>query len=239
MARKTKIKDDGGMPSAPFWMTTYGDMVTLLLTFFVLMFAMSTIETQKFNAAANSLRGALGVLKGSISVVGELSPAIGTTGIWREQMDMVESLERIAEIFQEEELEDVASVEVTGPGEVVIRMGDQVLFAPGQSRLKDQATRVLAGIARAIEGETETVYVEGHTDNIPITTAEFPSNWELSSARAISVVRLLEAEGVPPSQLAAVGHSQYVPLEPNDSPVNRAKNRRVELYITWREFADE
>ncbi len=238
MAKKTEKSDDG-MPSAPFWMTTYGDMVTLLLTFFVLMFAMSSVEEQKFLAAASSLRGALGALDKNISIVGEKSPAIGTTGISREQMDMVASMERIAEIFQEEALEDVASVEVTGPGEVVIRMGDQVLFAPGESNLKEQATRVLAGIARSIEGETETVYVEGHTDNIPISTAEFPSNWELSSARAISVVRLLEEQGVPPGQLAAVGHSQYVPLEPNDSPVNRAKNRRVELYTTWRESADE
>ncbi|UCH09896.1 MAG: OmpA family protein [Fidelibacterota bacterium] len=239
MPQKKLEPEDEGMPGAPFWMTTYGDMVTLLLTFFVLMFAMSSINEQKFLQAASSLARHLGVLEKNVGIIGELSPAIGTTGIAREQIDMVESMEQIANVFQQEDLQDLASVDVMGPGEVLIRMGDQVLFAPGESDLKPLALRVLAGIANTIEGKTKTVYVEGHTDNIPINTPEFPSNWELSTARALSVVRLLEAEGVPAEQLAVVGHSQYVPLEPNDTPEGRAKNRRVELYITWSESIDE
>ncbi|UCD39251.1 MAG: flagellar motor protein MotB [Fidelibacterota bacterium] len=238
MAKKRQSEDEG-FPGAPFWMTTYGDMVTLLLTFFILMFAMSSINEQKFMQAANSLAQALGVLEKNVSVIGELSPAIGTTGTSREQIDMVESMEQIANVFQQEDLEDLASVEVTGPGEVLIRMGDQVLFDPGESQLKAQALRVIAGIANSVQGKTETVYVEGHSDNVPIMTPEFPSNWELSAARALSVVRLLEEQGIPPGQLAAVGRSQYVPLVPNDTPEGRAKNRRVELYITWSEQINE
>ena len=234
MAKKP-MPEDEGMPSAPQWMTTYGDMVTLLLTFFILMFAMSTINEQKFLQAAASLQQALGVLPKSVSMVGESSPAIGTAGVARQQIDMLESLEQIAEVFQEESLQDLASVEVTGPGEVLIRMGDEVLFDPGESGLKPQALKILAGIANAVQGKTESVYVEGHTDNVPIGTPEFPSNWELSTARALSVVRLLEEAGVPPEQLAVVGHSQYISLAPNDTPEGRAKNRRVELYITWHE----
>jgi chemotaxis protein MotB len=237
--RKKLEPEDEGMPGAPFWMTTYGDMVTLLLTFFILMFAMSSINEQKFLQAANSLAKHLGVLDKNVGIIGELSPAIGTTGIAREQVDMVESMEQIANVFQQEDLQDVTEVSVMGPGEVLIRMGDQVLFAPGESNLKPLALRVLAGIATSIGGKTRTVYVEGHTDNVPINTPEFPSNWELSTERALSVVRLLEAEGVPPEQLAAVGHRQYVPLETNDTPEGRAKNRRVELYITWSESIDE
>ncbi|UCH62531.1 MAG: flagellar motor protein MotB [Fidelibacterota bacterium] len=232
MAKKP-MPEDEGMPGAPFWMTTYGDMVTLLLTFFILMFAMSSVNEQKFMQAATSLAQALGVLPKNVSIVGEASPAIGTAGIAREQIDMVESMEQIAEMFQEEALQDVATVEVTGPGEVLIRMGDEVLFDPGESGLKPVALRVLAGIAKSVQGKTESIYVEGHTDNVPISTAEFRSNWELSSARALSVVRLLEEAGVPPEQLAAVGHSQYIPIAPNDTPENRAKNRRVELWIIW------
>jgi chemotaxis protein MotB len=220
-------------------MTTYGDMVTLLLCFFILMFAMSTINEQKFLQAALSLGKTLGVLDKNVSVIGEMSPAIGTTGISREQIDMIESMEQIAEIFQEEALQDVASIEVTGPGEVLIRMGDKVLFSPGESELKPQAIRVLAGIANSIQEKTETVYIEGHTDNVPISTLEFPSNWELSAARALSVLRLLEEAGIPPEQLAAVGRSQYIPLTSNDTPENRAKNRRVELMITWSHQIDE
>jgi len=232
VAKKFETEDEG-MPGGPHWMTTYGDMVTLLLCFFVLMFAMSTINEQKFMQAANSLAQALGVLPKDVGLIGEVSPAIGTTGIAREQIDIVESMEQIAEIFQEEALQDLASIEVTGPGEVLIRMGDKVLFAPGESELKPQAIRVLAGIANSIQEKTEMVYIEGHTDNVPISTPEFPSNWELSTSRALSVVRLLEEAGIPSEQLAAVGHSQYIPITSNDTPEGRAKNRRVELWITW------
>ncbi len=238
MAKKD-IPEDEGFPGSPAWMTTYGDMVTLLLTFFILMFAMSTVNEQKFMQAALSLQNALGVLPKNIGVVGELSPAIGTTGASFERIDMLESMEQIAEMFQEEALEDVATVEVTGPGEVLIRMGDEVLFDPGESELKSQALRVLRGITNSIQGKTESVYVEGHTDNVPISTPEFPSNWELSSARALRVLRLLEEMGVPPAQLAAVGHSQHVPIESNESLEGRARNRRVELWITWSKFERE
>ncbi|MFB0516437.1 MAG: flagellar motor protein MotB [Candidatus Neomarinimicrobiota bacterium] len=238
MAKKL-MPEDEGMPGAPHWMTTYGDMVTLLLTFFVLMFAMSSVNEQKFLQAAASLARALGVLDKNVSLIGEMSPAIGTSGMAREQIDMVESMEQIAEIFQEEALQELASVEVTGTGEVLVRMGDEVLYDPGQSELKSQAERVLARIASSVQGRTETVYVKGHTDNVPISTPEFPSNWELSGARALSVVRLLEKQGVPPEQLAAVGHGQYNPIAPNDTPEGRAKNRRVELWITWSSVADE
>jgi len=234
VAKKFESEDEG-MPSSPAWMTTYGDMVTLLLCFFILMFAMSTVNEQKFMEARDSLAQAmgLGILPKDVGLVGEVSPATGTIGIAKEQIDMIESMEQIAEIFQEEALQDLASIEVTGPGEVLIRMGDKVLFPPGESGLKPQAIRVLAGIANSIQEKTEKVYIEGHTDNVPISTPEFPSNWELSAARALSVLRLLEEAGIPPEQLAAVGHSQYIPIMSNDTPEGRAKNRRVELWITW------
>ncbi len=243
MAKKFETEDEG-MPGGPHWMTTYGDMVTLLLCFFILMFAMSTVNEQKFLQARNSLAQALGlgILPKNIGLIGEVSPAIGTTGIsreQREQIDIVESMEQIAEIFQEEALQDLASIDITGPGEVLIRMGDKVLFAPGESELKPQAIRVLAGIANSIQEKTEKVYIEGHTDNVPISTPEFPSNWELSTSRALSVVRLLEEAGIPPEHLAAVGHSQYIPITSNDTPEGRAKNRRVELWITWSRQIDE
>ena len=116
-----EVEEDDA-PSAPFWMTTYGDMVTLLLTFFILMFAMSSINEQKFLQAAASLEGALGVLDKNISIIGESSPSIGATGASSQQVDMLNSLEQIAQIFEQEALGDVASVEITGPGEVLVRL---------------------------------------------------------------------------------------------------------------------
>ena len=229
--------DEG--PSAPFWLTTYGDMVTLLLTFFILMFAMSTIEERKFLQASASLAAALGVLEKNISVVGEESMAIGTTGLSRDQIDMMGSMEEISEMFQEEALADLASLEIVGPGQVVVRMGDEMLFDPGSSTLKPQARRVLRSIVGSIEGSTDRVWVEGHTDNIPMSTSEFRSNWDLSTARAVVVVRFLESAGVEAEQLAAVGHSQYKPLADNSTAAGRKKNRRVELLISWDELAYE
>lgn len=234
-----KEPEEDKMPGAPFWMTTYGDMVTLLLTFFILMFAMSTVNEQKFLKAAASLAEALGVLEKSVSVIGEKSPAIGVSGAAQEQLDMLESLEQIAEIFQAEALQDIASVDIVGPGEAVVRMGDELLFDAGEAQLKPQALRVLEGIANSIRGRTERVYVEGHTDNVPINTIQFPSNWDLSTSRAVTVVRLFEGRGLPPGQLAAVGHGEHAPLESNDTPEGRRKNRRVELYITWRKETNE
>ena len=238
MADDPEPEEDGG-PTAPFWMTTYGDMVTLLLTFLILMFAMSSINEQEFLQAAASLAGSLGIMDKNISQIGELSPAIGTAGRSTEQVDMLAALQQIAEVFQEEGLEDVASVEITGPGEVLVRLGDEVLYDPGRAELKAGAVRVLDGIARSIIGQTDQVYVEGHTDNQPISTLEFPSNWELSAARALAVVRLLEARGIPPSQLAAVGHGAHIPIEPNNTPEGRARNRRVELKIVWAGMGNE
>jgi len=131
---KKPMPEDEGMPGAPFWMTTYGDMVTLLLTFFILMFSMSSIDAEKFRQAAASLIDALGsgILQSSVGVVGDVSTATGTTGISRERIDMLASMERIAEIFQEEELEQLTSVQVTGPGEILVRMGDEVWAVASQ-----------------------------------------------------------------------------------------------------------
>lgn len=236
MALEEPEEDSG--PTAPFWMTTYGDMVTLLLTFFILMFAMSTVNEQKFFEAAASLSKALGVLDKNVSVIGERSIAIGLAGNAEEQLDMLEALEQIAEVFEEESLEEVAEIDIIGPGEILIRLGDEVLFDPGEALLTLKARRILTGITRSLVGKTKEIFVEGHTDNVPINSTEFPSNWELSSARALSVVKLMEEIGIPPDQLGAIAHGEFRPLGPNDTPAGRGVNRRVELYITWSEEAD-
>ncbi len=236
MAKKKKEFVDNS-PKAPFWMTTYGDMVTLLLTFFILMFAMSTINERKFMQAAKSLQEALGggVFEGSISVIGEESLASGTSGLSREDIDILETLDQIAAMMEDQALSEMSSMEIIGAGEVLLRLGDEMLFDPGRAVLKTGARRILRGITESIIGTTEKLWVEGHTDNVPIYSREFPSNWELSTARALSVVKYLQQLGIPADQLAAVGHSEYVPLATNRTAEGRQKNRRVELYITWRE----
>lgn len=236
MAKKRKeIIDDS--PKAPFWMVTYGDMVTLLLTFFILMFAMSTINERKFMQAAQSLHDALGggVMDANVSVIGMESIATGTSGLSRADVDILETLEQIAAMLEDEAIAEMTSMEIIGAGEILLRLGDEMLFDPGRAELKTGAHRILRGITESIIGTTEKLWVEGHTDNVPIYSKEFPSNWELSTARALSVVKYLQQLGIPADQLAAVGHSEYVPLTTNSTPEGRQTNRRVELYITWRE----
>ncbi len=238
MAKQKKVQADNS-PKAPFWMTTYGDMVTLLLTFFILMFAMSTITERKFYQAAQSLQEALGggVMDANIGVIGEAAAIAPPSRIIRKDVDILETLEAIAQLMQDEALAEMTEMEIIGAGEVLIRLGDQMLFDPGRAVLKPGARRVLRGITESIIGSTQKLWVEGHTDNVPINSREFPSNWELSTARAVSVVKFLQVLGVPSEQLAAVGHSEYVPLATNNTTDGRQKNRRVELYITWREEA--
>jgi chemotaxis protein MotB len=116
-----------------------------------------------------------------------------------------------------------------------LRLGDRLLFDIGKAQLKPQVIPILKKIAELVRNNQKEVYVEGHTDNVPIHTKQFPSNWELSTARAMSVVRYLHVvEGIPGNRLAAVGHGEFRPLVPNDTPAHRAKNRRVEIYITWK-----
>lgn len=217
-------------PSAPIWMVTYGDMMTLLLAVFVMIVAYSSIEETKFLGALESFKGALGILKSHESV--QNKPYMSFEGLM-DQEEMVNRIRRIQEVIEAKNLQDAVRVDVNDSG-MNIRLGDQVLFDPGQADLKDESYALLFSIAETIREVTKKVYVEGHTDNVPINTPRFPSNWELSSARALNVVKFFyQKGGIPAEYLAAVGHGEFRPLNRNNSPENRARNRRVEIFITW------
>ncbi len=217
-------------PSAPFWVVTYGDMMTLLLAFFVMIVAYSSIEKTKFIGALESFKGALGVLSSHESI--QEKPYMSFDGMVGQE-EIVSRINRMQNVIEAKNLQNDVQIDI-GESGMNIRLGDQVLFDPGQAVLKDQSFLLLSSIAVAILGLTKKVYVEGHTDNVPISTPQYPSNWELSSARALSVVKYLYQEGnIPAAYLAAVGHGEFRPLNPNDTPELRAKNRRVEIFITW------
>jgi chemotaxis protein MotB len=230
---KKKQKEDIGPPGAPAWMTTYSDMVTLLLTFFILLISYSTIDRIKFEAAIKSLQDALGVLPSNQSVLMS-APNVIPPEQWQRRQEVYEEMMKLQELAEELNLQDQIQIEVTDVG-MLIRMGDQVLFDLGKADLKMEARPILDIIARTIRYEAGEVLVSGHTDNLPIRTAQFPSNWELSTARALNVVKyFVDYSKVPPNILAATGYSEYRPVAPNDSPENRQKNRRVEFLVTWR-----
>jgi chemotaxis protein MotB len=120
-------------------------------------------------------------------------------------------------------------------GKMTVRLAEKVLFPSGSATLSRDGKSTLAKVADAFKDlKDRIVRVEGHTDNVPIKSAAFPSNWELSAARAIAVVRFLESAGVDPARLAAAGYGEWQPIAPNDTPEGRAQNRRIEISLAAR-----
>ncbi len=229
---KKEREEEEEEPSAPFWMTTFSDMVTLILTFFILIVSYSTIELEKFRGAMGSLKGALGVFSGHESP--QHRDFIDfNTNLPTSRLNTLQKAQEIQTSL--DSLRVGGSVQIFGENDgILVRLNDDVLFDVGKADLKPKAHAILNSIARIAKANRTNLYVEGHTDNMPIHTDRYPSNWELSTARALSVVRYFhDQKKIPEKNLAAVGHGQYRPLVPNDSPENRAKNRRVEILLKW------
>lgn len=228
---------------APEWMVTYGDLVTLLMCFFVLLFAFSEIDAQKFEAVMQSFQGSAGVLSGGTTLSD--SPLV-FTGMpeTNTSLETVESqiLEELKEEIQSQ-LED-ANIELEITAEVInrgllIRFPDNALFDSGEADLKDAATEALTVIGNILQEEPFTervISVEGHTDNVPMNSAEFPSNWELSTTRATNVIRyFLDEVGIEPKRLSASGYGEHYPIATNETAEGRSQNRRVDI-VVMREF---
>lgn len=223
-------------PTAPFWMTTFSDMVTLLLTFFVLIVAMSEVEVKKFQEALSYFQGHLGVLQNS-TAISSMTRHVSSESVAREQAEYYETL---LQYLKENALEDKVEVRLTDLGVHVV-ITDSIMFPSGEAALLPGSKPILRVVAGIIEKGVESVVVEGHTDDRPIATARFPSNWELSAARAASVVRFLLEQQHPldPERYSASGYGEYRPEYPNDRPENRARNRRVEILFSWKPWQKE
>ncbi len=241
-----KSKEDEPKKGAPAYMNTYGDMMTLLLTFFVLLFSMSTVDAEKFNALVSSFRNSVSIFEGGQTIKVETNVLEnGMTQFPKkedvfspEQFKNAELLKVEADIneyVKSEHMNDTVSVEKNG-NVIIIRFADVLLFDTGQAQIKPGAIPTLNLLGLKLGEYIDDGYqlkVEGHTDNQAISTQQFPSNWELSSARAIAVMRFyLEEMDFNPSQISAVGRSEYHPIQSNDTSEGRAKNRRVEIQLT-------
>lgn len=233
MAGKKK-KDDEKGPGSPAWMTTYGDMMTLLLCFFVLLVSMSTMEIEKFRAAAASLKGALGVLPFQEQVRPEpMTPRQADQLRKSEGRRRQRAVARLRRIIQEKNLGQYITIRETEQG-IHITIGDPALFDTGRAVIKPNIFPILDGITEVIHSGTgdENIRVEGHTDNVPIHNEQYDDNWELSIARALSVIRYIRAKQViDPRRLRPVGCGEFHPIATNQTPEGRARNRRVEVYI--------
>ncbi len=215
---------------APGWITTFADLMSLLLCFFVLMLSFSETDRQMFKVLAGSLREAFGVQreirvwdmpKGMNIISNEFKdPKFLADELAKEIRSAVRMPPGGGDAVQVEEGE--LTVRVTLPG--------HVLFDLGSAHLKEEAFPLLDQLRNVIQETPNRIIVTGHTDDLPIRTAQYPSNWELSAARAGSVIRhFLSKEGIEATRFLAVGMADTLPRKPNDSAVNRVHNRRVEI----------
>lgn len=229
--RKKKQQAPAG---APEWMTTYSDMVTLLLTFFILMFSFSSVDAQKFESMMRSFQGSLGILEGG-KTLSELPLATNGSDIDMESDGIYEHLsQEIQEYLNQNGLGESVNI-INGNNGLILRFNENVLFDSGKADLKPQAMDTLSYICSLLNADDfsgKKIRVEGHTDNVPIYNSKYPSNWELSVSRACNVVRfMIERNGVIPERLSAAGYSEYHPVAANDTVDNKAKNRRVDILI--------
>lgn len=228
MARGRKSTADDS-PGAPLWMVTYGDLMTLLLTFFVLLLSFSAIVEEEFQEALESIRSQILFLDFESQKPDIIAPVMPTfqSGAVR----LRNAAGRIREAAAALALEQQVGVAEETEG-LRITIEAPVLFASGGAELRPGATDILQPILDEIIAMPNAMIVEGHTDNVPIRTARFPSNWELSTARAISMARyFMDAGGLHPKRISVAGYAEYQPIAPNDTPEGRQRNRRVELFI--------
>ncbi len=230
MAKKKGCDCEPGLPA---WMATFSDMMTLLLTFFVLLLSMSSLDQQRIKEALGSLKGSLGVLHGGTKTevnVRELLPSLEMVEVSPRQL-VDKDYERIRLELYRKKIENKIQADRTEMG-ILLHIDSSVLFGPGQGALGGEAQDVLKGVADILRETRWQVRVEGHTDNVPIHTKRFPSNWELSTARAVNTLRFfVEKESMEAARFSAVGYGETQPIASNEDADGRARNRRVTVVL--------
>lgn len=219
------------------WLVSYADFITLLFAFFVVMYSVSSVNIGKYRTVSESLKAALNPIVSPPSSPSAFSlnankPALTAPNTPGSREVAMRRLRNLVQVINGTPQMSLVRIVEKINGDIVITIPDQVLFNSGEAAVRPEALRFLEGLSAAILELDRHTRVEGHTDNVPIRTAQFPSNWELSAARAVMVVRVLsELYGVPADHLAAVGRADTRPVTANLDVEQRAKNRRVEVII--------
>lgn len=216
----------------------------ILLVFFVYINTIATIDIIKIKKAFDSLLGTFSVLSGGIQLdpgeqlAGPPQP-ISTPDDKDSKLNVRSLSQELGKIVRDLALQEKIIVSQQ-QRDLVIRMPDLTLFPSGSAELHGEAIELLRGVAAVLKESSLPLRVEGHTDDRPISTERFPSNWDLSAARAVSVLRFLaEDGGISRDRMTAVGYGKYRPLAPNDTPERRARNRRVNIVVIGGGAADD
>lgn len=211
------------------WLLTYADLITLLLAFFVVLYAASRINTARFLVLSRSLRIAFNG-QPAIVKLGNAPPSNPIPKPLPSLQSLQQLEQEIERVIQQQHLQQEMSVQVTPAGVVIVFL-QPVLFPLGSAELLPEGRHVLALVSRVLATVPNAIEVRGYTDNLPIDTPQYPSNWELSAARALTVLHfLVEVGGIAPTRLDAAAFGQYHPFAPN-GPSGNPENRRVEIVI--------
>jgi chemotaxis protein MotB len=222
------------------WLVSYADFITLLFAFFVVMYSISSINEGKYRIFSESLDGVFNQPDRSFKPIniGEekpRAPASEGDQFVEQGLQETDPLEQIAASVREGfgELIDAEQLTVRGNEMwIEIELKSSLIFPSGDALPQDSAFAIIEKIAKILAPYQNPIQVEGFTDNLPISTAQYPTNWELSAARAASVVRMLAMDGVDPKRMAAVGYGEFQPVADNASADGRAENRRVVLVVS-------
>lgn len=238
MSRKKGAKEEMRTDA---WIATFSDTMTLLLTFFVLLYSFSTVDAAKFEQIASSLQSVLtgetgktimdfNVKNGEVPLVGEPVPTTKANN------DTEDIYEKVQTFIKDKKLEATVVIKSDNRG-VIIQLRENILFESGKAEIIDKSKPVLNSINGLIATFPNDVVIEGHTDNIPISNYEYKNNWQLSSARALNVLEyFISIKGqVLPKRFSSVAYGEYRPIVANNNDVNRALNRRVNILIVANE----
>ncbi len=218
------------------WLLTYADLITLLLVFFIVLYAGSQEDSKKFAILAEGLRSAFNNV--SSEGGGGNSPVFmgsGSTNAGGQSSELAD-FESIRNAVQKAAIDRGIGDRVTvrmEPDRIVIGITGDVLFGAGGSQIRPSAEPVLDTVADTLRGKPNEIRVEGHTDNVPINTPDYNSNWELSSARATAVLRALVNRGLPADKLFAAAYGDTRPKADNNTAEGRASNRRAEIVVLY------
>jgi chemotaxis protein MotB len=229
MARKKKEE----CKAPPAWLTSFGDLMSLLLTFFILLYSMSTISLEKFYQAIKGIIEAFGghyVIYEQRVINGKNVP-VQMPNMYPKMRTRERIEKKLHEIRQMLQRLGIKSEVAKFGTSIRLRINTDKLFPPGEDRPYPQAIPIIMEICRKLKELDLPLTIEGFTDNTPIHNKRFPSNWELSAARATAILRLFIQCGYDPKKLSAAGCGPYHPIAPNTTPEGRAKNRRIEIVI--------
>lgn len=233
------------------WLITYADLITLLLIFFIIMYAMSKLDQSKYDELAQSLKfqfqSADTVMPQGSGIMDRLRPTQEPTAQDTErdrealerERQLEDLLEKVQAYIEQNNLQGHVSVGDTPRG-VAVSLNDLFLFDLGKAELKPEAYPILNQLATLFPTLNASISIEGHTDNLPVLTGSpFKDNWGLSQARSLSVLRyFVDDAGLDPNKFVSTAYADTRPIAPNDSDANRQKNRRVEI-VVLREFMDD